>query len=184
MPRPNRDHTSIYRGIVRYSEVAGRCFGGAKGHCSNEIEEDACARPEMEEVCKIGQADFLFIQRRLEPRGWPPLRVTCRPLASRPAEPDDHHGDRPAGPYEKGLGWLVALETLGDRMLTERSRHCSQYPIPPMPPLPAGRAVSLEGMSAIIASAVIRSAAIEPASCKAVRTTFAGSTMPALIIST
>ena len=40
------------------------------------------------------------------------------------------------------------------------------------------------GISAIIASAVIRSAAIEPASWRAVRTTLAGSTMPALIMST
>lgn len=90
-----------------------------------------------------------------------------------------------AGPANSTRFAYVGLKSVYQVIRAPTSfRHCSQYPIPPMLPLPAGRADSFEGMSAIIASAVIRSAAIEPASCKAVRTTFAGSTMPALIIST
>ena len=68
-----------------------------------------------------------------------------------------------------------------------RIRWCERLSSPFHPFHPCHRrqaGASLAETSAIIASAVISSAAIEPASCKAVRTTLAGSTMPALIMST
>lgn len=70
---------------------------------------------------------------------------------------------------------------LGAMGIAARSRQgVGQLPMPP----PGDGAASLAGTSVIMASAVINRAAIEPASWSAVRTTFAGSTMPALIIST
>jgi hypothetical protein len=59
----------------------------------------------------------------------------------------------------------------------------SMPPIPPMPPGIAG-ILSFLGASAIPASVVIIRPAMEAASCSAVRTTLAGSTIPASTIST
>ena len=53
-------------------------------------------------------------------------------------------------------------------------------PMPSMPPAPGAAGAALfSGRSAAIASVVIESAATEAASCSAVRTTLAGSMMPA-----
>ena len=52
------------------------------------------------------------------------------------------------------------------------------------PPAPAGIAGVFSGLSAITASVVKKSAAIDAAFCYAERVTFAGSMMPALIMST
>ena len=52
------------------------------------------------------------------------------------------------------------------------------------PPAPAGIAGVFSGLSAITASVVKNSAAIEAAFCNAQRVTFAGSMMPDLIMST
>ena len=65
----------------------------------------------------------------------------------------------------------------------KRSDQKSMPPMPPPPP-PIGIAGFSFGTSATIASVVMRSPATEAASCSAVRTTLAGSTMPASIMST
>ena len=57
-------------------------------------------------------------------------------------------------------------------------------PMPPMPPPPGMAGAGSFGSSATMASVVTRRPATEPASCSAVRTTLAGSTMPASIMST
>ena len=53
-----------------------------------------------------------------------------------------------------------------------------------LPPPPGIAGAASFGSSATMASVVTRRPAIEPGSCRAVRTTLAGSTMPALIMST
>ena len=63
-------------------------------------------------------------------------------------------------------------------------------PMPPMPPIPpggippAGPESFGSGLSATIASVVTHNPEIEAASCKAVLTTFTGSIIPSLNIST
>ena len=56
--------------------------------------------------------------------------------------------------------------------------------MPPMPPPPGAAAGAFSGLSAMTASVVRNSAAIEAAFCSADRVTLAGSMMPALIMST
>src|SRR5580693_3300535 len=56
--------------------------------------------------------------------------------------------------------------------------------MPPIPPPGMAGASFFFGVSATMASVVIIRPAIEAASCSATRTTFAGSTMPALSMST
>src|SRR5271156_6276858 len=66
----------------------------------------------------------------------------------------------------------------------ERLDQKSMPPMPPPPPPPIGIAGLSLGISATIASVVIKRPATEAASCRAVRTTLAGSMMPASIMST
>ncbi len=129
------------------------------------------------------------------------------PAGSHPADPGSNRGDHCDGACPTSMvfeGWSSFLRRgeIGSsrharppdicrsicgwlsQSLAGHCWHCFQYPIAPMPRLPAAGAPSFAGMSAIIASAVISRAAIEPASCSAVLTTLAGSTMPALIMST
>ena len=84
-------------------------------------------------------------------------------------------------PKRKGAG-LAARPRGLDRADEDQKSMSPMPPIPPMPP-PGGppAAAFFSGRSATMASVVISSAATEAAPCSAVRTTLAGSTMPAAI---